>query len=345
LKRFIFSLIILQLISNSNILNAQELNQKEELDSIVNSSINISEQYLFNADFEEAGKYLNLEYFKGFKNFSSFHHISLITQISKIQLIRNTVYQKTSENKIIHQNILDLLPLIINLEEGSVYGNYLFRLGSAYLNNSERQKGISYYEKALKVVTEAGDLKSAAGIRVTTILMKLNKYRETKDKENITSLIPEFEQEIQFSLESGNQIAYAYNTRHLGSLYLNDLKNYQKAYELYDKSLKIREEIGFKPYLPASYSSIADLLVHLKDDDKAIEMYHKSIDLAEKIGFVRYQFHPRIKLGDIYKKKNDLKKAQDYYKEALKSASKNQYLSGIDEALKKLDDLKNNNIP
>lgn len=144
-------------------------------------------------------------------------------------------------------------------------------------------------------------------------------------------------------IESSRQhstYALAYNTRHLAQIYRRQTKEFDKALELFQVSLAARQKIGFKPFIPASYSSIADVYLAMESYDKAIEVYSKAWELAAEIRFIRYEYYPLLKIGDIYLAKNDLEMARDYYRKARSSAIANNYASALREAEIRLENLK-----
>ncbi|MCP5045645.1 MAG: tetratricopeptide repeat protein, partial [bacterium] len=192
----------------------------------------------------------------------------------------------------------------------------------------------------LELYKAAGNWSKAAQVRGSQISRLHNRLKAAGEKEKILQLIPKYEKEIQFSEKHNNKYVLAYNTRHLGQIYLNHTRDYKKAIQLFKRSLALREEIGFKLYLPASYSSVGDAALKMGDEQLAIKMYRRSVELAEESGFVRYQFHPRIKIGDVYATSGNTGKALELYNNALKAALNTGYENGIAEAKRKIETLR-----
>ena len=330
--------ISFSLIIATSLLQAQTFMQEKAFDDFVNQSISISEKLLYRADFDEAQKYLRLSFFESFALYQTKHQIALISQDSKVQIIKNRIYQKESNQKAVLKRLLNLNSSAGKLQDKAVYADYLFTLGMSYLYNSNSDSAGLYYNDALKVFEELGNDYSAANVRAWLIWVKRN--HAYPDAKKIIALIPEYQKEIAFAAKANNKLALAYNTRHLANIYFYRVKDLDKALELYEESLSLREDIGFRPYIPASHSSVGDVFSQKGDYQKAIDKYLRSIETAEEISFLRFQFHPRIKIGDIYLKQQDHETAKKFYTEALKFASASGYLPGIDEALNKLDSLK-----
>ena len=117
---------------------------------------------------------------------------------------------------------------------------------------------------------------------------------------------------------------------------MNDQK---KALNFYQQSLALRQEIGFKPFIPASYFSLGLVYANLGMQELAIEAFTKSIEHATEIQFVRYQCDPYLNLGNLFLSKKNIKKAREYYSKALNIATLHNYSKGIDAASKKLNGL------
>ncbi len=332
-------MVLLSLFNGTLTLQAQTVTQQEEFDGFVSKSIALSEKLIYQADFEEAQKYVRLSFFETFTLYKRKHKIALISQDARVQIFKNRIYQNTPNQKKVLGQVLNMLTSARKLDDKAVYANYMYTLGMAYLYNSDRDSAGYYYREALKVYQEFGDDYSAAKARAWLTWVANSKLNSEGIAEKIIGLIPVYQEEIEFATKTGNKMALSYNTRHLANIYLYQLQDFDKALELYQYSLSLREGLGFRPYLPASYSSIGDVFSKKGDIEKAIEMYFKSIQKAEEIKFIRYLFHPRIKIGDIYQMEGKIEKAKTLYLEALKVASLNKYLTGIEEAIEKLSNL------
>ena len=149
-------------------------------------------------------------------------------------------------------------------------------------------------------------------------------------------MIPKFREQIDFSAKH-SKYALSYNTRHLANIYrIYDIEQ-REALKLYEESLNLREEIGFKLFIPASHYSLGLVYSNLEMYEEAIKAFKKSIELAEKINFVRYTILPYIELGNIYSAVDASEKAKEFYMKAIKAASKNRYTDkGIDQIIDKI---------
>ncbi len=311
----------------------------ENFDSLIDVSISLSEQALFNANFEEAERYINVSHFREFTFFEGKHELRLTLQLLRIQGFKRILYrQNTNQDKTL-AILQELSPIARNVKDKNILGDYFTLLSSAYQSTGKKDSASHYNHQALALYQEAGNIKKVAQIRGSQISRRHLGLQAAGETEKVLQLIPDYENEIEFAIQCDNKYVSAYNTRHLAQIHLRQTANYTEAMRLFQTSLELRKEIGFKLFLPASYSSIGDVTYKLGQDGKAIEMYLKSIELAEEIGFVRYQFYPRIKLGDIYQRQGNYEGAKRLFIEALKAASASNYEAGINEALQALENL------
>lgn len=340
LDRFLFGVMLLFSMLFIDVLYAQN-QQAAHLDSLIEANIFQSEQALFGAKFEEAERYIDIAQFKEIRYFEDRQELNLKLRYLRIQGFKHIVYQQDSNEDSTLNTLRDLRIITRKVTDKNILGDYFSQLSSVYHSIGIADSASYYSDKALELYKGTENFKKVAQLRGSQISRRHNRLRAAGEIEKVLLLIPEYIKEIEFARKYDNKYVLSYNTRHLGQIYRRQTSNHSEAMRLFQASLKLREEIGFKIFLPASYSSVGDVAYKIGEDKKAIEMYLHSIDLAEEIGFVRYKFHPRIKLGDIYKNKGNIEEAKKFYIEALKASSSDNYEVGIIEARKKLENLTN----
>ena len=244
----------------------------------------------------------------------------------------------TNSEKFLN-TILELLPIIKNIQDKDLLGDYYTLLSSGYYSIGSNDSTNYYQKLALQYYKETNNLKKIAQIRASKISRQHIDLKTKGKIDKVTQLIPEYEKEIDFSKECNNKYVLAYNTRHLAQIYYQHTSNFQEALKLFKKSLDLREEIRFVIFLPASYYSVGEVASRMGNNKLAIEMYNQSIAVADKIGFVRYKFQSRLKMGEIFEKEDNFDNAKKYFIESLKIASKNNYEEGILTAVEKLENL------
>ncbi|MES2837788.1 MAG: tetratricopeptide repeat protein [Bacteroidota bacterium] len=112
-----------------------------------------------------------------------------------------------------------------------------------------------------------------------------------------------------------NALAAALNN--IGFIY-DSKGDIPKALEYYHKSLKIQEEIGYKPGIAASLNNIGNIYDKQGDISMALEYFHKSLKMLEDIGNKQGIALCLINIGAIYDNQANTQKALEYYHKSLK---------------------------
>ncbi len=335
------SIVLLFFFYQITVTQAQ-INDNSDFESLVKLSLSLSEKSIYLANFDEAEKYVQISHFEKFEMYQPKHQLALIIQTQRIKSFKNRIKNIKVDQKKELEFLLDLQPILETINDKNTIGDYYSLLASGYFSNKENDLAFHYFDKAMQSFNEIRNFYKIAQTRPSILSLKQTILQREKNDEALKSMVSEFEKEIEFAKKHENIYALSFNTRHLAQIYLRQIKDYEKAKKLFEYSLALREEIGFKPYLPASYFSLGEVAEKMKDDDEAIKIYKKSFELADEISFVRYQYIARIKIAEIFQQQVDINKAKSFYIDALKSASSNGYLTGIDEALQKIEALEDN---
>lgn len=327
------------LLLKMHVIYAQEA-ESNKVDSIVIMAISLSEEALYDARFYEAKEIVQLSYFKNFKGFKARHELLLIIQTQRIEGFMNRLYHKKTNSDDNFKQLANLLPCVGGIQEKDVLASFYVAFSNAHRSINNSDSASIYEAKALKIYKEIEMFDKVAEIQAAQISRIHLQYLDKGKKKEILELIPKYKQEIKYS-SLYSKYALSYNTRHLAQIHRRQTLDYEEAIRLFKKSLQLREEIGFKPFIPASYSSLGDVYAKMNEHNIAIEMYLKAIEIACEIGFVRYQSSPYLSIGDIYLSQGDNQKATEYYVKALKSASINNFDIVIDSAIEKISRTKN----
>ena len=309
-------------------------------DSLVDVRISLSEESLFDAEFEQAKKSLDSSYFRDLDGIGPKHEILLTVQDIRITGFMNIVYALKTSHFDNFERLNRLLALAEKLKTETIQAKYFLAFSSTHRSIGNLDSASIYQEKAISLFRKNNNLEEIAKIRATNISRLHNQLLQEEKKQEILMLIPKYQEEIEFST-SYSKYALAYNTRHLAQIHRRQTMNYQESLKLFKTSLALRMEIGFKPFIPASHSSLGDVYAEIGECSSAIELYLKSSEIAEKIGFVRYKSDPLLKIGDCYLSQNNKSRAMEYYMKSLDIASANQFKIGIDQATEKINNIKN----
>jgi signal transduction histidine kinase len=97
-------------------------------------------------------------------------------------------------------------------------------------------------------------------------------------------------------------------------MFYDDLSNYPKALEYYQKSLHVYEELNDKVGLSKCYNNIGILYVYQEDYDKALEYFEKTLRIDESLKDTVGISMGMNNIGIIYQEKGDLDMALKYFR-------------------------------
>ncbi len=310
----------------------------------VQPDLDRSEQLFIDGRFEKAQAILDSVAMITTKKMQPAIRLLIASQSSKIGVFQGIM----SRDRTKYENALAILrphrKVLSDVHHARVRANFTLALGYAHLFNTHispayRDTSIVQFREANLLYIEARDLAGQALARALEIMLRFTRQRANKDMEGMLDLIPEFEAEIAFSHQARDPIALAYNQRHLAAIYREAANELDKALNLYQASLETRLQMGFRPFLPASYFSVGDVMEDLGKIEPAIDMYEKSMKAADRVGFHRYQFNSRIKLGELLQKVGKLTLARSHYEDALQVAQKVGSQEEVSLARNKLEKL------
>lgn len=333
-KFFVFLLIVCQ----ATAIEAQKVNLNK-FDVFVKNSIELSEQALYNSKFDEALHFVDYSYFENFEAYQSKHKIALTIQSIRIRSFQARLRQLSFNSDEHLSSLLNLQPIVEKLDDEILKAKFFIMLSGLY-GSKNPDLCILYETKALGLFKSKADYKSVAELQATQISRELDSYFRENKREEAIAMIQRFRKEINFSSKY-SKYALAYNTRHLANIYRIYEIDHKEALKLYRQSLDLREEIGFTPFITASYYSLGIVYSNLGMQEKAISAYKESIEQAKNVHFIRYEYLPYLSIGDIYLTKENKEKAKEYYLKALKSASLNNYTNGINNAIEKINNINN----
>ena len=171
---------------------------------------------------------------------------------------------------------------------------------------------VEYYEKALKIAKEIGDVSGES--RCYAHLG--NTYHDLGD---FRKALEYHEKALRIAKEIGKKSEESTCYTGLGNAY-QSLGNFRKALEYHEKALKIAKEIGDVSVKPTGYTNLGNAYYCLGDFRKAIEYHKLALKIAKEIGDVSVKPTCYINLGSAYDNLGDFKKAIEYHEKALEIA-------------------------
>ena len=313
--------------------------QVPDFENYISASLDLSEQALFDARFDEAFHYIDDDHFQKFEAYNAGHRALLAIQSARVGSFKARLYQSPYASGEHFMTLRGMLATVENLDTEYIKADYFVSLSSFY--RSRNLDSCIYFEnRALEIFANLQDDKSAAELRATRIFRMLDTFFSKDMKSEALELIPAFREEIEFSSKH-SKYALAYNTRHLANIYRIYEGDLAEALRLYQQSLSLREEIGFRPFIPASHYSVGETYLAMGKTDLAIQAYTRAVKYAGEVGFVRYTITPLIRIGDAHAQAGNAASADRYYRDALVAAAAGNYSAeGIDNLLEKLTELK-----
>lgn len=115
--------------------------------------------------------------------------------------------------------------------------------------------------------------------------------------------------------------------------------NLDKALHDAKQALALREQMGFKPYLPLDHQLISEILLQMGKLDEAETHARKACTMANEMGYTRTVASALIILGDIFAERQKADQAKEQYKAALVLAQRLQIpllLSKVNERLERI---------
>ena len=314
-------------------------NAKKSTDSDAEVRLTKSEDALFRAEFDRALDVVTLSD-TDLSNLSSQHQIQMTLQRFRVESFRNIVRRQSADREAKLNLLLSYSEEAEKIELPDIKAEYYLMLSSTLRSTGSADSAEKYEDRAVTLLTESKNNKRIAEIRANRISRFHNQLLGQGKKEEILKLIPEYHEEIAFSKQHSTY-ALAYNTRHLGQIHRRQTYDFEEALKWFEESLKLRQEIGFKPFIPASISSLGDVHLAAGDLERSIQAYEQSFAEADKINFIRYRVYPRMQIGDIYVQLGDQQQAVTMFEQALDIAIATNYESAEEQLRKRLNDLTN----
>jgi serine phosphatase RsbU (regulator of sigma subunit) len=103
-------------------------------------------------------------------------------------------------------------------------------------------------------------------------------------------------------------------------------KDYKTALSYFEKSLKLREELGDKRSIAMSYNSLGACNDRMNNLDKALELYDKCLALNTQINDKEGMGRALGNIGNLYLRRNNIAKAYELFNKAFQLANEIGYI-------------------
>ena len=147
-----------------------------------------------------------------------------------------------------------------------------------------------------------------------------------------------YTESLQFADLYNHKLEKSYALRHLAGL-VADRGDLDAALNYALTSLALREEIGFRVYLPHSHILVGDIYLEREDSENALINYLNAQGLAEEMGIKNALIHSLLAIGNIQLLQDDKVQARENFQHAHTLAQELGIPYVIEEAAKKLSAL------
>jgi tetratricopeptide (TPR) repeat protein len=183
-------------------------------------------------------------------------------------------------------------------------------IGRVFKNKGEENHALEYYEKAA-IIAEKINHKLYQAICYNNIGALYNKEGGDYNKA-LDYFLKAYE--IKKEIQSHDKMSIANTLSNIGNAY-EGLKEYNKAFEWHNMSLKMREEISDRQGMITVYNNLAQLYFASNNIDKALLYALKAMNLSDSLQLPELQKHSHNLLADIYEKQGLDKKSLYHYKQ------------------------------
>jgi len=180
--------------------------------------------------------------------------------------------------------------------------------GGIYKGQSLFDKSLDAYEQSASYYKKAGDMKTAASMKVDVgiVLFKQGKYRESN--ELLFKIMDLYESDNDY-----NNIGLCYSQ--IGQNYWN-LNLYDSAIACHNKAIGLRKQAANRSGEAFSWEQLGTLYQRAGFKNKALEALDTAARLYEDLGSKTELAEVLLEAGKVYKNDKENDKAEQYYKRA-----------------------------
>lgn len=183
------------------------------------------------------------------------------------------------------------------------------QLGSVAEKRGDYDQAVSWYQKSLHIEE---NFRNRAGMAVS--------YHQLGNvvflRGNYDQAVSWYKRSLHISEELGNRAGMASSYHQLGMV-AQERGDYDQAVSWYQKSLHIEEELGNSDGMANSYHQVGNVMYLRGDYDQAVPMYQKSLRITEELGDRAGMARSYHQLGMVAQKRGDYAQALEWYHKSL----------------------------
>jgi len=191
----------------------------------------------------------------------------------------------------------------------NIMGLVIYEQGNWCLKNNQREQSLDFALKALECFKAAGNLKDTGFCysflgRLSYLQGKIEKAKDYYRQSAETASLGGFTNNHATALSA------------LGMMF-DITGEYDRAIELYEKSLAIYQELGNqKLNMQVTIGNLAAVYSILGDNDKALAMYRDKLQICKELAFKNGQVNALVNIGSVYIDFNQPNDAMPFFKQA-----------------------------
>ncbi len=218
-------------------------------------------------------------------------------------------------------------------------------IGVIYYNQGDLPKAIEYINNSLKILEEIGDKRGVSNALINFGMV-------CSEQDDFAKALEYYNKGLKILEEIGDKNGISLSLNNIGIVYSEmaneaKLKHDNKAcdslidisLDYYNKSMKIREEIGDKSGISASLNGMGQIYFSHQDYIKSIEYFNKSLKLSDELGDKSGISASLNNLGKIYLIRNETQKALTCAQRAYNLTKETGYVQDIKNAAKLLEEI------
>lgn len=247
---------------------------------------------------------------------------------SRLDEVISTVLQaqELAESEHDEQSIITALSLL-----GQAHYYKQLRTGEGNFDEAR-----AYLQQALELYEALQDTRDISEAVFAYVYMGL-----TYEQQHLPEQAQEYYQKAyRITVEAHHPLERSYAARHLSSTSF-DLGDLEQALTYALESLSLREELGYKRYLPFSHVLVGDVYMAKEQHADALPHYQKAYALAEELDLKNAVAFSLVSIGDVCLANGEKTQARVYYEQADDIARELDiaYLTtGVAEKLQRLQD-------
>ncbi|MFH2141825.1 MAG: SpoIIE family protein phosphatase, partial [Bacteroidota bacterium] len=196
-----------------------------------------------------------------------------------------------------------------------------------FMNQDDFNKATVYYNRSLKIFEELGDKQGIAANMGNIGHIYITQSNLDSNSDTISAKLKKafwyFNNSLKIQEELCNKEGIALSLNNIGRIYFSQSKSssvpdssvakLKKAFEYFNRSLIISEEIGNKQGIATTLNNICEIYYVEEKILKAKEFAERSFIIANELGYPENIMDASLLLNKIYRKKGNYKKSLEYY--------------------------------